>query len=137
MTTALHIASFADHTERPTELALSGNASAGTQQASRWIKHLLVATMGLNLVDAVLTLVLVTLGLATEANPWMAYFLELGPAYFMIAKVGLVSTGVAVLWRYRGHTLAAFGSLTICAAYTALLLYHSQSVVAIAEYLLA
>jgi Domain of unknown function (DUF5658) len=50
----------------------------------------------LSILDAVLTLVVIQRG-ASELNPVMAYFLELGTPSFIIAKYVLTSVGVLIL----------------------------------------
>lgn len=100
----------------------------------RWTPSALRATVIFNLIDGVLTLLVVGLGLAVERNPLMRATLSEGPLLFVVAKVGMVAAGVAVLWRYRQRPLAAVGSIVVCAAYSALMLYHLASLVALAHF---
>jgi hypothetical protein len=44
--------------------------------------------------DALLTIILVERGIAKEANPLMAFFLNMGPAAFIFAKVGVLVPGI-------------------------------------------
>lgn len=92
------------------------------------IELLLSITLFLNLIDAVLTLALVDLGLAVEANPIMDYFLQVGPLAFMLAKLALVSLGVGTLWHFRRYPMALFGTLCVFGIYSMLLAYHTRSV---------
>ena len=114
-------------------------ASSSAAKASFWsavqthILWFLGATLFFNLVDAVLTLALVTAGLAVEANPVMAYFLELGPIAFMVAKLSLVSVGVGVLWYFRRYQLALAGTLAVFGIYTLLIAYHTRSILVLIE----
>ncbi len=74
------------------------------------------------LVDAWLTIMLVAHGWASEANPIMAYFLEVGIPVFVLAKVAVLIPGVVsceflktrrykfALWTMR---FAAFGYLMV------------------------
>jgi len=50
----------------------------------------------LSVADALLTLFLITAG-AEELNPVMAYFLDIGPNVFMMAKYGITSTSVFII----------------------------------------
>ena len=54
----------------------------------------------LSILDAVLTLIVIQRG-ATELNPVMAYFLELGTPTFIIAKYILTSVGVFILLIFK------------------------------------
>ena len=54
----------------------------------------------LSILDAVLTLVVIQRG-ATELNPVMAYFLELGIPAFIVAKYLLTSIGVFILLIFK------------------------------------
>ena len=51
----------------------------------------------LNLIDAAMTVVVIQLGFASEANPVMRFFYEISPLAFVGAKVALVSTGLLIL----------------------------------------
>ncbi len=52
--------------------------------------------LGLSLLDAALTLVLLTRG-AVELNPVMRYYINLGPKFFLLVKYGLTSLAVVFL----------------------------------------
>jgi hypothetical protein len=54
-------------------------------------------------VDALLTIVLLAIGLAEEANPLMARFLQYGFAAFYLVKLTMVVPAVAVAESYRRH----------------------------------
>ena len=54
----------------------------------------------LSILDAVLTLIVIQRG-ATELNPVMAYFLELGIPTFIVAKYLLTSIGVFILLIFK------------------------------------
>ena len=57
---------------------------------------IIVLIMGLSVVDALLTLLLLDHG-AVELNPVMAYFLNRGPLVFMTAKYLLTTAGVLIV----------------------------------------
>jgi hypothetical protein len=59
----------------------------------------------LSILDAVLTLVVIQRG-ATELNPVMAYFLELGILSFIVAKYLLTSIGVFILLIFKNVFLS-------------------------------
>ena len=82
----------------------------------------------LNLYDAMMTLLVIESGMATEANPIMAAPLALGPVFFMLAKLGMVSAGVLLLWSLRRSAFAAFGIYSLAGVYTALCIYHCKSI---------
>jgi hypothetical protein len=93
-----------------------------------WLRRLLEATLVFNLVDAIVTLWVVSSGIATEANPLMARALERGPVAFAICKLGVVSLGVLVLWRERARRLAVVGAVAVFAVYLLVMAYHVQSI---------
>lgn len=86
------------------------------------------AILILNLLDAVLSLVAVHAGAATEANPLMAATLSWGAVWFILVKISLVSLGVLLLWRTRHVLLAAGGLVALCLLYVGLLAYHASAV---------
>ncbi len=88
-----------------------------------------------NLLDGVLTLGVIELGLATEANPRMAAPLALGSLPFMAAKLALVSLGVVLLWNHRRQRLASAAILAGAAVYGLIVCHHLESVERIASYI--
>lgn len=92
------------------------------------LRRFAMLTVVLNLLDAVFTLSFVQAGLAEEANPLMESALAVSPVLFMLAKLSLVSLGVALLWRMRGHRVAAFGILGAAIVYFLVVAYHLRGV---------
>ncbi|MBS1123023.1 MAG: hypothetical protein H6Q90_5251 [Deltaproteobacteria bacterium] len=86
------------------------------------------AVVILNLVDALFTIVYTSSGVAVESNPLMSGLLGSSPLLFMIAKLGLVSLGVLLLWRLRDRRAAAYGLLATGTAYVTLIAYHLSAV---------
>lgn len=60
----------------------------------------LILLLLLNFADALFTLHWVTTGVATEANPVMAWALDHGAEFFLLSKLLIVTSGVALLWRH-------------------------------------
>jgi len=116
----------------PVAFAVASNAPEPA-----WLRRILSATLVFNLVDAVLTLWLVTVGAAEEANPLMAAALKTSPLLFMILKMGIVSGGVLYLWSHRGRRLAHVGGLAVFFVYMAVMAWHVQSVEALAAWIRA
>ena len=81
-------------------------------------------TLVLNLLDALFTLVWVRLGLASEANPFMAELVHEHPIAFVAIKLGLVGLGSVLLWRLRHRPLAVIAMFLAFLAYYAILLLH-------------
>jgi Domain of unknown function (DUF5658) len=98
----------------------------GTRRS--WLGVVAASVVVFNLVDAVFTLVYTHLGVAREANPLLEQVLAESPVRFMIIKLGLVSLGVALLWRVRHRRAAVVGLVASGAAYTGLVLYHLSEV---------
>jgi hypothetical protein len=99
-------------------------ASVGALSTTRCLTRIAQAVLVLNLLDAIFTLVYVTGGDATEANPLMEVLLAHGPLQFVITKHVLVSLGVLLLWRMRSHRLAKVGLWSVFPVYALLVLYH-------------
>ncbi|MFK7895884.1 MAG: DUF5658 family protein [Myxococcota bacterium] len=99
-------------------------STIGTAQHFRWLEGIVKATLLLNGIDAVLTLIWIQTGLATEANPVMADLVHHHPVTFVLAKVALVSLGSGLLWRLRTRPLAVIGIFAVFLAYYFLILYH-------------
>ncbi len=87
---------------------------------------LLAGTLILNLVDMVSTMMFVLSGAALEANPLLAGLLADSPLSFGAVKIGLVSLGSSLLWRYRQHPAALFGASIAFGSYALVLLVHMQ-----------
>ena len=107
-----------------------------TLQENRGILWALAATiLVLNLYDAMVTLAVVESGLAEEANPLMRTPLAWGALEFMAVKLGLVSTGVLLLWRLRQVRIAAIGMASLAGVYLCLGAYHMRSLSVLAEFI--
>ncbi|MEZ4362166.1 MAG: DUF5658 family protein [Kofleriaceae bacterium] len=98
---------------------------------ARWLGVVAAAVVIGNLLDAVFTLIYTHVGLAEEANPLLRAVLADSPVRFMLVKLGLVSMGVALLWRLRRRRSAVAGLVTAGAAYVWLVVYHLSAVSAL------
>ena len=79
---------------------------------------------GLNLLDALLTLVWVRNGVAGEGNRLMAQLLELGDLSFLAAKVAIGAVAVIVLIRWGYLKMARYGLALALSVYIALMGVH-------------
>jgi hypothetical protein len=79
---------------------------------------------GLNLLDALLTLVWVRSGVATEGNHLMARLLEIGDLSFLAVKVAIGLVTVVVLLRWSDLKLARYGLAVALAVYISLMGIH-------------
>ena len=79
---------------------------------------------GLNLLDALLTLVWVRNGVAGEGNRLMAELLEIGDFSFLAAKVAIGTVAVIVLIRWGYLKLAQYGLAFALSVYLALMGIH-------------
>ena len=102
----------------------SAPSKIGTPEQFRWLLGIVKVTLGLNLLDAMFTLVWINAGLAREANPLLDEFVLEHPVVFSIVKLSLVALGSLVLWRYRLRPLAVVGIFLAFLVYYFLLLYH-------------
>ena len=89
-----------------------------------WINALIFAVFLMNALDGVMTITWVSTAIAVEANPLMAFLLNIHPALFMIAKITLVFGGLLTLLHFRERTEAIIGILSTFFLYYLLILYH-------------
>lgn len=85
---------------------------------------LLKAIVVFNLFDALLTLVWICAGRATEANPLMKDLAESSPVLFVAVKLALVSLGCLVLGRYQRLPSALAGTIVLFFVFYAVLVLH-------------
>ena len=87
-------------------------------------KILLLGIFLMSCVDAVFTLMWVHLSVGEEINPILAYCLQGGKIYFVLAKVLLTSLGLFLLHLCRKNVKARRASTALFIFYFALILYH-------------
>lgn len=78
----------------------------------------------LNLLDAILTIVWVRNGVATEANQLMARLLDSGDFTFLSAKIAIGTITALVLLRGGNRRLARYGLTLALAIYISLMGIH-------------
>ena len=78
----------------------------------------------LNLLDAMLTIVWVRNGVATESNQLMARLLDNGDLAFLSAKIAIGTITALVLLRWGNRTLARYGLTLTLAVYLSLMGIH-------------
>jgi len=79
---------------------------------------------GLNLLDALLTIVWVRSGVATESNQLMAGLLDIGNAPFLAVKIAMGLVVMVVLLRWGSRPLARYGLAVALAVYIGLMGIH-------------
>lgn len=79
---------------------------------------------GLNLLDALLTLVWVRSGVATEGNQLMARLLEIGDLWFLAVKMAIGAITAIVLLKWGNSKLAEYGLALALAVYIGLMGIH-------------
>jgi hypothetical protein len=102
----------------------SAPSRIGTPEHFRWLLGIVKVTLGLNLLDAVFTLIWINAGLAREANPLLDEIVQEQPVVFAVVKLGLVAMGSLLLWHYRIRPLAVIGIFVGFLVYYLLMLYH-------------
>lgn len=78
----------------------------------------------LNLLDALLTIVWVRSGVATEGNQLMARLLDIGNGPFLGVKVAIGAVAAIVLLRWGSRPLARYGLAVSLAIYIGLMGIH-------------
>lgn len=89
--------------------------------------HLFAPTFllfALNLLDALLTIVWVRSGVATEGNQLMASLLDIGNWPFLGVKIVIGAFAAFVLWRWGNRPLARYGLVIALAVYIGLMGIH-------------
>jgi hypothetical protein len=89
--------------------------------------HLFAPTVllfALNVFDAVLTIVWVRSGVATEGNQLMASLLDIGNGPFLGAKVAVGAIAAFVLIKWGNRPLARYGLAVALAVYIGLMGVH-------------
>src|SRR4051794_40130070 len=71
-----------------------------------YLLNQIVLLFGLNLLDALLTVVWVRSGVATESNKLMARLLDMGDFPFLVAKLMIGAAAAFVLYRYANRPIA-------------------------------
>ena len=99
-------------------------ATIGTPEHFRWVRTIIFMILTLNFLDATLTYLWVSLGLASEANPLLRNLIEESPLLFFLTKFALVTLGVWLLWRNRMRASAVVGIFAAFLVYYWILLYH-------------
>ena len=92
----------------------------------RWLRWALLTIFILNVLDGWFTILWIQQGLATEANPVMAYLLHIHPGVFMLGKLGMVFGGSLILLRFYNKPTAVLGVMILLSVYTLLLMYHGK-----------
>ena len=78
----------------------------------------------LNILDALLTIIWVRSGVATESNQLMSSLLDVGNAPFLIVKIAIGAVAAIVLFRWGNRRLARFGLAVALAVYISLMGIH-------------
>jgi hypothetical protein len=84
----------------------------------------IVLLFGLNLLDALLTIVWVRNGVATESNQLMAELLDVGNFPFLMVKVAIGAVTAVVFYRYSNNRIAKYGLTVSLAVYLGLMGIH-------------
>jgi|GEM_PF-1258722 len=83
-----------------------------------------ILLFGLNLLDALLTIIWVRSGVATESNQLMASLLDIGNAPFLIVKVAIGAVAAIVIMRWGARPIARYGLAVALAIYIGLMGVH-------------
>ncbi|MFN0277980.1 MAG: DUF5658 family protein [Pyrinomonadaceae bacterium] len=78
----------------------------------------------LNLLDALLTIIWVRTGVATEGNQLMAHLLDIGNGPFLGVKIAVGAFAAVVLYKAGSRPLARYGLAVALAIYIGLMGIH-------------
>lgn len=79
---------------------------------------------GLTQLDGFLTLILIESGVAAEANPFMAFCLDHGPAVFLVVKTLVTALSVCIFCLCHRVTMARVSLACAIAVYLTLVVYE-------------
>ena len=99
----------------------------GTRPQFQFLGRLVAAVLVMNLLDGILTIVWISTGTASEANPLLEQLAHQQPVLFMGVKTALVALGSLLLWRQRKRRAAVVAIFVCFLVYYFLLLYHLQA----------
>jgi hypothetical protein len=108
-------------------MSLKGDFKQGLIRREHLIMQLLapsVLLFGLNLLDALLTIVWVRSGVATEGNQLMAHLLDIGNGPFLTVKAAMGFIATLVLVRFGQRRMARYGLVIALAVYIGLMGIH-------------
>lgn len=91
---------------------------------SPWIFASCLALLVLSLTDAYCTLVLVDSKRCVEANPIMAFYLNLGDRTFITMKVFFTAVGICVFFLCKNYTTASIALLSSIVLYVLIIMYE-------------
>lgn len=92
---------------------------------TRLLFWLLVALWSLNAFDLALTSYGIWLGFASESNGLMRYLLQQGTAVAAVFKIGIVTVGVLLLWRFRRYRSTLVGAAVLAGVFAAVVTYQA------------
>lgn len=115
---------MSERSEESNSISKAPGFQVGTETHFRWLDGIVKAVVVMNLIDAVLTLLWVQAGFATEANPVLGQIVKEHAFLFVMSKLVLVFLGSWMLWRHRHRPLAVMGIFAAFMVYYAVLVYH-------------
>ena len=86
----------------------------------------LIILIILNIIDAIATAFWIENQLATEINPLMQNWLDVGPVFFISMKIILVSFCSILLWKLRHRKLTYILLIPVILIYTYILAKHTN-----------
>lgn len=87
-------------------------------------RFLLIGIFLMSCIDAVFTLLWISLSVGEEINPVLEYCLQWGPLLFILAKTTLTFAGASILFLCRKRKLAKLAASFLFIFYFLLILYH-------------
>lgn len=119
--------SAAPEVSAPGDAPTDAHPWVGTAQHYHWLRGIVACVLVLNGIDAVMTVLWIQSGLAIEANPLVAQWVNSQPVVFAAGKLLLVSLGSWLLWKRRREPLAVIGIFTVFLVYYGILLIHLRA----------
>ena len=88
------------------------------------MRQALYTLLGLSFLDLCMTAIVVGTGLATEGNPFMAFFIQHGLLVFAYVKMALTAGSIVLLWKARNSPWAVWTVAGLNVLYLGVVFYE-------------
>lgn len=96
---------------------------------NRLIACMIALTFLFSTVDALLTIRAVEMGIAYEANPFMAYFYGISPLVFFLVKTLIIGASSIFFWKKREVAASRYAVVFGLVVYSAIIGWHLHGLI--------
>ena len=88
------------------------------------MKHILSIIIILCLLDAILTMIWLSTGIAVESNPFMELLINKSHLLFIVIKMALTYVSIHILYKYKDRKGVLTASKMLAILYLIIIIYH-------------